>query len=135
MSGNTYVYNNARHLFATAQINWPSANARASLVNGAYAPQPGDKFYSNIPPGAIMKDALMAGLGENNGICYGTIPQFLAFASPSQVVGVVIYLDTGDPTSSPLIYYSDDGLGFPFQPLSFNYAVAFDQSAGGWFQI
>lgn len=134
MAGNTYVYNNGRHLFATGAIDWPSANARASLLNGAYAPSPADKFYSDIPGGAVMKDALMESLGETNGVCFGTIPQFNAFVSPSTVVALVIYLDTGDPTSSPLIYYSDDGVGFPFQPLGFNYAVGFDQSAGGFFQ-
>lgn len=134
MSGNTYVYNNARHLFATGAIDWPSANARASLCNGAYAPQPGDKFYSDVPGGAIMKDALMTGLGENSGVCYGTIPQFDAWTSAAMCVGVLIYLDTGDPTTSPLVYYSDDGMGFPFQPLGFNYAVGFDQAARGFFQ-
>jgi len=134
MSGNTYVYNNARSLFATGGINWPVANARVSLVNAGYAPQPGDIYYSDIPSGAIMKDAAMTNLGQNNGICYGTIPEFDAFSSPSQVVGMVIYLWTGDPTSSPLVYYSDDGLGFPFTPLGFNYAVGYDLAAGGFFQ-
>jgi hypothetical protein len=134
MSGNTFVYNNARHLFATAGINWPTANARASLVSGGYAPQPSDKFYSAIPSGAIMKDALMTGLGEVNGNCYGVIPQFNAWSSATLCVGLVIYLDTGDPTTSPLVYYSDDGMGFPFQPLGFNYAVGYDQTAQGFFQ-
>lgn len=135
MAGNTYMYNNARHLFATGAINWPSANARASLLNGAYAPSRADKFYSAIPSGAVMKDAQMTGLGENNGVCYGAIPEFDAFTSASIVVALVIYLDTGDPDSSPLLYYSDDGLGFPFQPLGFNYAAGFDQAAGGYFQV
>jgi hypothetical protein len=134
VSGNTYVYNNARSLFATAGINWPSAPIRASLVNAAYAPLPTDVYYSAIPSGAIMRDAAMSGLGQKNGICYGTIPEFDAFASASTVVGLVIYIDTGDPTTSPLVYYSDDGFGFPFQPLGFNYAVGYDLSAGGYFQ-
>lgn len=131
----TMVYNNARHLFATGQINWPFVNAHAVLLNAAYAPQPGDMFLSDIPTGAVMKDVLMTDLGETNGICFGTIPQFNAFSSGSDCIALGIYLqDGGGPGSSALVYYSDDGFGFPFTPEGFNYAVGFDQAAGGFFQ-
>jgi hypothetical protein len=132
---NTFLYNNARHLFASAQLDWATATAHAVLVNAAYAPQPGDKFFSAIPVGAVMQDVLMTSLTEINGLCSGTIPQFNAFTSASQVVALVIYIHTGDPTTSPLVYYSADGFGFPFKPLGFNYFVGFDQSAGGFFQV
>lgn len=132
---NTFLYNNARHLFASAQLSWAEATAHAALINAAYAPQPGDKFLSDIPAGAIMKDVLMTSLTEINGICAGSIPQFNAFAAAAQVVALVIYISTGDPTTSTLIYYSADGFGFPFQPLGFNYFIGFDQSAGGFFQV
>lgn len=135
MAGNTFVYNNARHLFATGQINWPAASARAALLSAGYSPSPDDKFLSAISTGAVMKDAAMTSLGETNGLCFGSVPEFMAFISATTVVGLVIYLDTGDPTTSPLVYYSDDGVGFPFQPLGFNYAVGFDQSTGGYFQV
>lgn len=134
-AANTFLYNNARHLFATAQINWATSTVRALLVNAAYAPQPADKFLSVIPSGSIMQNVLMTSLTEVNGLCAGVIPQFDAFTSSAQVVALVLYIDTGDPTSSPLIYYSADGFGFPFQPLGFNYFVGFDQSAGGFFQV
>lgn len=132
---NTFLYNNARHLFATAQLDWATSAAHAVLVNAAYAPQPGDQFLSAIPSGAIMQDVAMTSLTEANGLCAGTIPQFDAFTSASTVVALVIYISTGTPSSSPLIYYSADGFGFPFQPLGFNYFVGFDQSASGFFQV
>ncbi len=132
---NTFLYNNARHLFATGQINWPGAAAHAVLVNAAYAPQPSDKFLSDVPAGAIMQDVPMTGLAQTNGLCYGVIPQFNAFLSPTPVIALLIYLSIGPASTSPLIYYSSDGIGFPFTPLGFNYAVGFDQSAGGYFQV
>lgn len=130
----SFLYNNARSLFATGQINWPAVNARAVLVNGAYAPSRADISLADVPSGAIMKDVLMTDLGQSNGICYGVIPQFNAFTSGSIVTGLLIYLSAGDPADAHLIYYSDDGIGFPFKPLGFNYAVSFDQAAGGFFQ-
>lgn len=135
MAGNTFVYNNARHMFATAGINWPAASARAALLSAGYSPSPTDKFLSEISTGAVMKDVAMTALGDVDGQCFGTIPEIMAFISATTVVGLVIYIDTGDPTTSPLVYYSDDGVGFPFQPLGFNYAIGFDQSAGGFFQV
>ncbi len=132
---NTFLYNNARSLFATGQINWPGADVHAVLVNAAYAPQPSDQFFSEVPSGAIMQDVAMTGLGQKNGICYGVIPQFDAFASGATVVALLLYIAIGPASTSPLIYYSADGFGFPFQPLGFNYAVGFDQSAGGYFQV
>lgn len=135
MAGNTYVYNNARYLLGTAGINWPAAPVKAALVSGAYAPSPSDVYLSAVPAGALMITAIMTGLAVRaNGACYGVIPQFNAFSSASTVVGLLIYNDTGDPTTSALIYYSDGGVGFPFQPLGFNYAVGYDQGAGGFFQ-
>jgi hypothetical protein len=130
----TFVYNNARSLFATAALNWPASAAHAVLLNGAYAPQPTDQFFSAVPPGGVMKDVAMTGLGQKNGICYGVIPQFNAFTSPTPVMALLIYISTGNPATSPLVYYSSDGVGFPFTPLGFNYAVGFDQANGGYFQ-
>ncbi len=135
MSGNTFVYNNARHLLGTAGLNWPAQTATAALVNGAYSPSPSDVYLSAVPHGAVMVTAIMTGLTVRaNGACYGVIPQFNALTSGSSVVGLLIYNDTGDPTTSALIYYSDDGVGFPFQPIGFNYAVGYDQANGGFFQ-
>jgi hypothetical protein len=131
---NTFLYNNARSMLATGQINWPSCAAHAVLVNAAYAPSLADKFLSDVPSGAIMQDVAMTGLAQSNGVCYGVIPQFDAFLSPSVVVALLIYISNGPASTSPLVYYSADGIGFPFQPLGFNYAVGFDQSAGGFFQ-
>lgn len=131
----TFVYNSARDLFATTGLNWLTCVPHAVLVNSSYSPQPGDQFLSAVPVGAIMKDVAMTGVAERSGgICYGTIPEFLAYTSPAQVVGLLIYAYTGTPATSQLIYYSSDGYGFPFTPQGFNYAVGYDQAAGGFFQ-
>lgn len=133
----TFVYNNARYLLGTAGLNWPSlGTVKAALVNASYSPLPTDVYLTSVPGGAVVGTAAtMTGLAvRTSGVCYGTIPQFNALASPTQVVGVVIYQDTGNPASSPLIYYSSDGLGFPFLPQGFNYAVGYDLSNGGFFQ-
>lgn len=133
----TFVYDNARSLAATAQLNWPSAGTvKAALMSGAYTPNAhSDVHFSDVPGGAVIITATMSGLAQANGICTGVIPEFDAFLNAATVVGLLFYIDTGDPTTSPLIYYSDEGIGFPFQPLGFNYAVGADLTAGGFFQL
>jgi hypothetical protein len=131
----TFKYNYAASLFATAGLDWLTCVPHAILLNAAYAPQPSHQFLSDIPVGAVMQDVAMTSVGQLNGICYGLIPQFNAFISATPVVALAIYSHTGDPTTSVLIYYSADGFGFPFLPQGFNYAVGFDQTAGGFFQV
>lgn len=131
----TFLYNSARAKFSTAQIDWPIETVKCVLLNGAYAPSVQDNFLSDVPNGAIMATRTMTGLGQTNGICFGVIPEFDAFLSPSQCIAMLLYIDSGDPTTSQLVYYSADGFGFPFIPQGFNYAVSFDQTAGGYFQV
>lgn len=133
----TFVYDNARSLAATAQLNWPAAGTvKAALLSEAYTPNAHlDVNLSDVPGGAVIISTTMSGLAQANGICTGTIPEFMAFINAATVVGLLIYIDSGNPATSPLIYYSDEGVGFPFQPLGFNYAVGADLTAGGFFQL
>lgn len=132
----TFKYNSASHKFATAQLNWPSLTVGALLVSASYIPSLSDNFVSNIPAAAILKRCGdLTSLSEANGICAGNIPQQNAFLNAVPVVALVLYVDTGVDSTSQLLYYSSDGAGFPFLPQGFNYAVAYDQTAGGWFQL
>lgn len=137
MSGPTdFLYNNARHLFATGQLNWPAAAVNAMLVSSGYAPSTGDQYVSAIPPSAIIvRDVALTSLSESNGICAGSIPMFNSLISVYPVAAIVLYVKGVSDSVSPLIYYSSTGPGFPFAVTGFNYFVGFDLSAGGWFQV
>lgn len=131
-----FLYNNARTLFATAQLNWPAAAPNAMLVNSDYSPLLTDQYVSAIPASAIIvRDLALTNLGVVNGICYGTIPELSGIVTAYEVVAVVLYNKTSSDATSPLIYYSSTGPGFPFQIQGFDYAVGFDQTVGGFFQV
>lgn len=132
----TFKYDTAAVAFGTKQINWLSDNIGAMLVGAGYAPSRAkDQFVSDIPaPAIVVRSAQMTSMAIKGGVFTGLIPEFDALASETEVVGLVIYQNTGTDTTSQLIYYSDDGLGFPFLPIGINYFVTFNQSDGGWFQ-
>lgn len=131
-----FVYNNARTLFATAQINWPAAAVNAMLVSSGYGPQLTHKFVSDIDPTAIIvRDLALTNLGVANGICFGTIPELTSIVSPFTVAALILYVKASNDSVSPLVYYSSTGPGFPFNITGFDYTVGYDQTVGGYFQV
>lgn len=133
----SFRYDNASLLFGTKQLNWETAVLSAALVSANYGALKGaDTLVSNIPAAAILaRSGPMTNCTIQGGVCAGLIPQFNALAATVQVAAVVIYQDTGNDATSSLIYYSSDGLGFPFLPVGINYFVTYDQSNGGWFEL
>ncbi|MDP9112279.1 MAG: hypothetical protein M3O20_01200 [Acidobacteriota bacterium] len=134
----TFKYNQAKTDFATGLLNWQSADICMAFTGGNYAPDPNHLTLADVGEGnLIVRDIPLSGRNVVNGICSGTIPAFNAFLQPTVVVGVLIYVRAGrggDGTAR-LIYYSDDGVGFPFTPQGFNYVVSFDQTSGGFFEV
>lgn len=130
----TFKYYNANVLFGTQQLNWRTANIKCLLVTAGYAKLPTDVYVSQIPNAAIVaRSANLVGCDIIKGVFTGTVPQFSALAGAVPIVAMVLYQDTGLDTTSPLLFYSSDGVGFPFIPAGVNYFVGYDQANGGWF--
>lgn len=130
----TFVYNNARHNFATKQWNWLTLVVKCALVTATYSPAR-SHVHLNEVGGVIARSGEVANKAETSGICRCDIPEFLALLSPSQVVGMLLYVDTGDDATSQLIYYSNEGVGFPFAAAGINYFIGYDQLNGGFFEV
>lgn len=133
----TFRYDNAALLFGTKQIGWTTDIIKALLVTGGYSALKGtDKFVADIPAGAIVvRSAQMTNCTIIRGVCAGLIPEFDALVGTQLVTGMALYKDTGVDATAPLIYYSNDGVGFPFLPAGINYFATYDQANGGWFQL
>lgn len=133
----TFKYAHACELFATAGLSWTGADIKAMLVTGNYTPlRATHRFVSDIPiDDIVIRTDSLANLSATGGICRGDIPELSAFLASSTVAALVLYADSGDDTTSVLIYYSSDGIGFPFTPQGFNYFGSFDQANGGFFQV
>lgn len=137
MSATAFKYAAGAQLIGTGGINLLTANFTAMLVSNVYAPnQNTDQHVADIPSAAIIaRSGLITGAALKNGVWSATIPEFDALLSPTTVVGLVIYQETGNDSLSTLLYYSSNGPGFPFVPNGFDYFVGFDQSNGGFFQV
>lgn len=133
----TFKYVKAEQLIGTAGINLLTANLTCALLSGVYAPNRNtDQFVADIPPAAIIaRSGLLTAQALTQGIFSATIPEFGSLLSVTSVAAMVIYLETGNDAASKLLYYSSDGVGFPFVPSGFNYFVGYDQSNGGFFEV
>lgn len=132
----SFKYDSFVSALGQKQINWITDTFKVLLVSGDYSPSKStDQFVSDIPSQAIVvRSGSTTGNAIVGGVFRSNVPEFLALASTSEAVAMVIYKDTGADDSSQLVYYSADGIGFPFLPGGINYFLAYDQANGGWFQ-
>lgn len=130
----TFLYGVTSEAFAEGTLGaWETLSVYGALVNSLYTPKANtDQLLSDIPAAAVIATAgPMTSMASVNGICAGILPQFNSLLSAVPAAAIVLY----NHTTSQLIYYSSDGIGFPLLLQGFNYAVAFDQQLGGWFQV
>lgn len=92
----------------------------AFVDNSIYVPDPsptGDEFLADIPladqvilSSPLLLKTLLGGVFDADDLAVGPVPGGPAFDY------MVIYLDTGDQATSPLICYFDTAGGLPFVP-------------------
>lgn len=130
----TFLYGVTSEAFAEGTLGaWETLSVYGALVSSLYTPKANtDRLLSDIPAAAVIATAgPMTSMASANGICAGILPQFNSLLSAVPAAAIVLY----NQATSQLIYYSSDGIGFPLLLQGFNYAVAFDQQLGGWFQV
>lgn len=130
----TFKYNNYRQESGNGTMNWPSLNVKAALVSASYAPDANDVYLSEVP-GILKISDSFTGLAIIDGFAVGLCPEFLLFRNDSQVAAAILFDDTGNAGTSRLIAFSNDGPGFPFLPVGFNYSLTYNAADGGWFQV
>lgn len=109
------LYDHGRNLFATGGIDWASATLKAVLVTASYVPNLAtDQFLNVISGGDIISSAVaLTGLSCNAGVCSASPIVFSGVASGAVAQFLVIYVDTGSSSTSPLIALINVGIGLP----------------------
>lgn len=133
----TFKYDTGAYLIGTAGIDLLTAVIKAAVVSSGYAASKAkDQYVSDIPSAAILtRSSQLASPAIVRGVFSAIIPEALAFTATVDAIGIILFRDTGNDSTSALLYYSDDGIGFPFLPAGLNYFFAFDQANGGWFEV
>ena len=113
-----------------ALINWETATIRAALVRNDY-PQnlTTDEFYSTVSSFVVGTPVTLANKTITNGVFDADDVTFTAVAAGSTCEGVILYVDTGNPATSPLLAYIDTITGFPLATSGGDVLIQWDNGA------
>lgn len=100
--------------FSTSTTYRAVPTLKAALVKNTY-PQnlTTDEFYTSISPYVLNTPQTLTSKAVTSGVFDADDCTFLAVTAGDTSEGVVIYEDTGNASTSPLIAYIDTITGFP----------------------
>ena len=133
------LYDLGRQAFLEGSIAWLTDSIKAVLVNiqgGHYAVNLAtDQFLSAIAAGdrvaisgALASKTSAAGVADAADVTWSAV-------SGAQCGAIVLYKDTGNAATSPLIAYLDTVTGLPVTPSGADIAIAWDSGANKIFRL
>lgn len=131
------LYDFARQRFLEAQINWMTDVVKVILVDtGAYTPQTAvHQYLSDIPTSArIAGPVTMTGKATTGGAADASDVTFTAVNGTS-IEAIIIYVDTGTESTSPLIAFIDTATGLPITPNGGDIIVTWDNGTNKIFKV
>lgn len=131
------LYDYGRGQFLQAGINWLSDTIKVILVNtGSYTVNTtSHQYYSDVAGGAIIAGPVtLTSKGATAGAASAANVTFSS-VSGSTIGAIIIYKDTGTPSTSPLIAYIDTATGLPITPNGGDIIVTWDTGVNKIFKL
>lgn len=131
------LYDKARERFARGQINWDTDTIKVCLVDkNVYTPNfTSHEYLSDISASAIVAPGVtLTGKTSVSGACDANDVTFTA-VSGAESEALIIYKDTGDGASSPLIAQIDSATGLPITPNGGDIIVVWDSGSNKIFKL
>lgn len=112
MSNALYVKGAEKLLSGSVDLS--SATIKAALLKNTYAQNLStDEFYSDISANVAGTPQALGSKTVTGGKFDAADPTFTAVTAGDTLEAVVLYKDTGNPATSPLLAYIDTITGFP----------------------
>jgi hypothetical protein len=130
------LYDNARELFATAGLSWTAATIKATLIDsGSYPFNATHTHYDDVSGGGIVAtSSAFTAKTATGGACDAADVTFTAVSGAS-VEAILIWSDSGTPSTSPLIAWIDTATGLPITPNGGDIIVVWDNGANKIFKL
>jgi hypothetical protein len=133
------LYPKYKQALLGAGVNLLAGTIKAQLVDtGAYTQADTDQYLSAIASGArvgtaatLANKTVANGVFDADDVLFTSVPAGSGTADKEEAI--VIYRDSGDPTTSELIAYIDTATGLPVTPNGGNITVTW--AAGGIFSL
>jgi len=131
------LFDYARQRFLEAQINWQTDTVKVILVDtGAYTPNLAvHQYLSDIGSSArIAGPVTLTSKATTGGAADAADVTFTAVSGAS-IEAIVIYIDTGTESTSPLIAFIDTATGLPITPNGGDIIVTWDNGTNKIFKV
>ena len=132
------LYDKGRQGFLDGDISWSGDNIKVTLIDMNDYPTKditSDTFYSVIPVAArVAESDNLASKDSSNGVADADDVVFQS-VSGDQAEALVIWKDTGNEASSPLIAFIDVATGLPVTPNNGDITVQWDNGANKIFKL
>lgn len=136
------LFMSGRQAFLGGDVAWDSDTIRITLINRDNYAGPTDiTFYTQIPDSARVKtyDGALAATGIGgktiaSGIADGN-DCTLSAVSGAAFGAIIIWADSGSPSTSRLIAWIDTGTGLPASPNNGDITVAWNNGASKVFML
>lgn len=131
------LFDYARQRFLEAQINWQTDTVKCILVDtGTYTPNlTTHQYLSDISgsariagPVTLTSKATTGGAADAADITFTSV-------TGASIEAIVIYVDTGTESTSPLIAYIDTATGLPITPNGGDIIVTWDNGTNKIFKV
>lgn len=93
----------------TTNNNLSSGTVKVALVTAGYTYSSSDQYYSSVSASAVGTPQTLTSKTFTNGVFDAADSTFTSVTG-SQVVSLVIYIDTGNSATSPLVAFIDTGV-------------------------
>lgn len=124
------LYVKGKERIGRAQVNLETAAITAALVKNTYTQNlTTDEFYSTISAHVLDTPVLLTGKTFAGGVFDADDVTFTAVAGGDTAEAVVLFVDTGTPSTSPLLFYCDTITGFPLATSGGDIEVRWDNGA------
>jgi len=125
-----FVYTKAKEKIMTKQVDLIGDPIKVALVANTYTPNAStDEFYSAIAAHVLDSDITLSGKSVAGGAFDANDVTWSAVAAGDTARGVVSYMDTGNPATSPILHFNGDVSGFPFTTNGSDVTVNWDNGA------
>ena len=131
------LYDKARQRFLEGRINWMTDTIKVYLVDtGAYTPQTAvHEYLSDIPTSArIAGPVTLTGKATTGGAANAADCTFPSVSGAS-IEAIIICVDTGTESTSPLIAIIDTATGLPITPNGGDIIVVWDRGTNKIFKV
>lgn len=131
------LYDKARERFLRGQINWDTDTIKVCLVDkNVYSPNfTTHEYLSDVSSSAVVAQGVtLTGKASVGGAADANDVTFTA-VSGAEAEALILYKDTGDPASSPLLAQIDSATGLPITPNGGDIIVVWDNGANRIFKL